>query len=216
MGGGWDLNAAAIYRTLGPTSRRRTIALKAAEGWAGRAGGALEALRQCSDLLEGDTLELFLADRDFLVRAGRLTAEIGLVVKPVGGAIGSVPNHEILALHGRSRISLGLSISDGISTSLLEAMMMELFPIQSNTACVDEWIEDGVTGLIVPPEDPEPVAAAIRRALTDDALVDAAAEVNLQIACEDLEFNHVRDKMIAMYEAAATLRHGARVKVAGR
>ena len=32
---------------------------------------------------------------------------------------------------------------------------MGSFPIQSDTACADEWIEDGVSGLIVPPEDPD-------------------------------------------------------------
>ena len=119
---------------------------------------------------------------------------------------GPVPHQEVLALHGRSRISIGLSISDGISTSLLEAMIMGSFPIQSHTACADEWIEDGVSGFIVPPEDPEPVTAAIRRALEDDDLVNSAASVNAEIAQEDLEFNRLRGKAVTMYEQAAAMR----------
>jgi len=71
----------------------------------------------------------------------------------------------MLHYYGRARIYIGLSISDAISTSLLEAMVMGAFPIQSCTACADEWIEDGKSGFIVPPEDPHVIAEAIRRAL---------------------------------------------------
>ena len=69
-------------------------------------------------------------------------------------------------------------MSDGISTSFLEAMVMGSFPVQSWTSCAGEWIVDGKSGILVPPDDPAPVAAALRRALTDDRLVDAAAERN--------------------------------------
>jgi hypothetical protein len=40
---------------------------------------------------------------------------------------------EILKLHGRPRISISLSISDAISRSVLEAMVMGAFPIQRMT-----------------------------------------------------------------------------------
>jgi glycosyltransferase involved in cell wall biosynthesis len=52
----------------------------------------------------------------------------------------------MLDLFASSRIYVGISLSDGISTSLLEAMAMGAFPIQTSTACVDEWFADGVSG----------------------------------------------------------------------
>ena len=44
---------------------------------------------------------------------------------------------------------------------------MGALPIQSCTACADEWIVDGRSGLIVPPEDVDVIENALRRALTD-------------------------------------------------
>jgi glycosyltransferase involved in cell wall biosynthesis len=106
---------------------------------------------------------------------------------------------EILSRHGRAKISIGLSISDAISTSLLEAMVMGAFPIQSWTACADEWIEDGRTGLLVPPDDPETVETAIRKALTEDGLVDRAQEENLRVAAQRLDRERIRPMAVGIY-----------------
>ncbi len=98
---------------------------------------------------------------------------------------------------------IGLSISDGISTSMLEALVMGAFPIQSYTACADEWLIHGQTGLIVPPEETPAVAAAIHRALTDDALVDQAAERNAELARQKLDNRVIRPQVIQFYEQVA-------------
>lgn len=206
MGGGWDLDAAAVFRTQGRTSKRRTIALKAYEGWAGRAGVALEALRRCGDLLPGYTLELYRCDDEMLARAQLLGQETGLEVRRQSGIYGEAAYEEILALHGRARISIGLSIADAISTSLLETMIMGSFPIQSDTGCGDEWVASGTNGILVPAEDPAAVAAAIRTALTDDGMVDGAATLNAAIARERLAYPVVRNKARGIYERALSLR----------
>jgi glycosyltransferase involved in cell wall biosynthesis len=96
-----------------------------------------------------------------------------------------------------------LSISDAISTSLLEAMVMGSFPIQSWTACADEWIEDGRTGLLVPPDDPEAVEAAIRNALSNDGLIDRAAEENLRTATLRLDQERIRPMAVGIYTRVA-------------
>ena len=109
----------------------------------------------------------------------------------------------MLGWYGKARAYVGLSISDAIPTSLLEAMVTGAFPIQSNTGAAGEWVVDGESGIIVPPEDPEVVAAAIRRAVSDDALVDRAAEVNARVARERLDENLIRPRVVAMYEKIA-------------
>ena len=50
-----------------------------------------------------------------------------------------------------------------------------------------------------PPEDPEAVAAAIRRALGDDELVDHAAELNERAASERLDERVVRPLVVNRY-----------------
>lgn len=82
-------------------------------------------------------------------------------------------------------------------------MIMGSFPIQSNTSCLNEWVRDGETGLLVPPEDPEAVAAAIRRAVADDGLVDRAAEVNARVAAERLDESVIRPQAVAIYRRVA-------------
>ena len=89
-----------------------------------------------------------------------------------------VPQEEILRLHGSARVSVAISIGDGISTALLEAMAMGSFPIQTCTACAEEWIVDGKSGFIVRPDQPEQIAQSLAAALSDDKLVDDAAILN--------------------------------------
>jgi glycosyltransferase involved in cell wall biosynthesis len=81
--------------------------------------------------------------------------------------------------------------------------VMGAFPVQSNTGCLTELVNDGETALIVPPEDPAEIAAAIRRALSDDALVDRAAELNARLAAERLDYQVIQPRVVEMYERIA-------------
>ena len=85
---------------------------------------------------------------------------------------------EAIARLARARISVGLGISDGISTTLLESMAVGTFPIKGTSSCACEWIESGRTGMIVSPHDTRAMAEALVQAARDNALVDAAAFVN--------------------------------------
>ncbi len=50
---------------------------------------------------------------------------------------------ELMTEFSRSRIYLGLSKSDGMSTSFLEAIATGTYPIQSNTSCAGELLIEG-------------------------------------------------------------------------
>jgi glycosyltransferase involved in cell wall biosynthesis len=80
---------------------------------------------------------------------------------------------------------------------------MGSLPIQSNTSCLTELVRDGESALMVPPEDPSEIAAAIRRAVTDDELVDRAAELNATMASERLSEEIVQTQVVAMYRKMA-------------
>ena len=75
------------------------------------------------------------------------------------------PNDEIIKLMGRSRIAIGIGLTDGSPVSLLEAMIMGAFPIQADTVSTGEWIRDGENGFLVPAEEPASIAQAIQRAI---------------------------------------------------
>jgi len=197
--GGFDLTRVAQFRQPGPTSQRRLILLKGYTGWAGRALVGLRAIALCAKELKGYGIAVYLANEDVRIAAELVSGSAGIPVEVMPYC-----SHEDMLRHfGRARISIGLSISDAISTTLLEAMVMGAFPIQSCTSCADEWIIHGQNGFIVPPEDPEPIAAALRQAVADDALVDRAAALNAQLARERLDQALIKPQVIAMYEKIA-------------
>lgn len=202
IGGGFDLDHLQELRQPGPTSERRLIMIKGYQNLLGRSVVALHALELCRDVLEGYRIAIYLFPNDYTPLAEVLSSKLGIPIE----IIPESPHDTILKLHGQARVSIGLSLSDGISTSMLEAMIMGSFPIQSNTACADEWIEHGTGGLMVEPEDPYEVAQALRRALTDDQLVNHAAEVNLQVARERLGKAFQETRLVEFYKNAANER----------
>jgi glycosyltransferase involved in cell wall biosynthesis len=177
-------------------SARRTILLKGYQHWAGRALVGLQALTMCAGLLKGYQVAIYSAEKDVEIAAKLFEHDTGIPVI----FIRNCSHDEMLRWYGRSRIYIGLSISDGISTSLLEAIVMGAFPIQSCTACADEWLENGKSGFIVPPEEPQMIADAIRKALTDDELVNHAAEINAQTVAQRLDYSIIKKRVIEIYQ----------------
>jgi glycosyltransferase involved in cell wall biosynthesis len=137
----------------------------------------------------------------------RATAEVPLAVELLADKknldieiIPYGPHEKIWRLFGSARALVALSIGDGISTSMLEAITMGAFPIQSNTSCADEWVAHGRTGILVEPEDPEVVEKAIRRVISDDQLVDEAAATNYETVMRRLDVSAVRPRVIELYD----------------
>jgi hypothetical protein len=195
--GGFDLEIYHQHRQPGPTSSRRTILLKGHQHWAGRALVGLRAIELCADVLQGYRIVIHLAQADVFLAAELVSEATGIPIE----CIGYGDYWEGIQRFGAARIHIGLSISDGISTSLLESMVMGAFPIQSCTACANEWIEDGRSGFIVPPEDPHIIAEALRRAVTDDALVDQAVAINDETVRQRLNYAHVKAQTLEIYNS---------------
>lgn len=196
--GGFDLTACELLRKPGSTSERKLILLKGYQGWAGRALTGLRALARCVDILKarGYSIAVYSSSPDVNLAVELFVLETGVSVE----IIPPCSHTEMLEKYGQARVYIGLSISDAISTSLLESIVMGAFPIQSCTACADEWIVDGQSGLIVPPEDVDIIENALRRALTDDALVDQAAILNRETAREKLNLAVIQPKVIDFYQ----------------
>jgi hypothetical protein len=197
--GGFCLEKLQAIRAKIRTANRRTILLKGYQHWAGRALAGIRALERCAEVLSAYTVVVYSANSDVKLAARLFSERTGVRISIIEN---DVAHEQILRAHGAARISIGLSISDAISTSLLEAIVMGSFPIQSYTACADEWLVDGVTGLLVPPEDPEIIELAIRRAVADDNLVNTAADTNWQTAVACLSDSYLAGKAVAMYNLA--------------
>lgn len=157
-------------------SKRKTIAIKGYHGWAGRALVALDAIELLKDKLQSYEIVVYSANFNVARRGAKLRRKYGL--KIIVHNKGSLSHSEVLEIFMKSRLYVGLSVSDGISTSLLEAMSMGAFPIQTNTSCADEWITDNLSGILIRDITRDSVSEAILKALNDNDLVDCAISVN--------------------------------------
>jgi glycosyltransferase involved in cell wall biosynthesis len=102
----------------------------------------------------------------------RLVQELGMTrFVQFLGSVRDVP--EFL---GRLEIAVLCSRSEGLSNALLEYMAAGRAVVATAVGGNVELIEDGVHGLLVPPGDPDRLAAAIDRLLTDDTLARSLGE----------------------------------------
>jgi glycosyltransferase involved in cell wall biosynthesis len=74
---------------------------------------------------------------------------------------GSLSHEAMMQLFSRSICYIGFSLSDGISTSMIESMANGAVPIQTSTSCAEEWIQHGKTGFILDPTDLEGLKKAL-------------------------------------------------------
>jgi hypothetical protein len=99
-----------------------------------------------------------------------------------------IPHGELVKEFANSRVYLGASISDGISTSFLEALVQGAFPIQTNTSCANEWFEKGALGS-GPALDTDEIKEKLLLALESNLIVDEAQSANKTIALKFLDSN---------------------------
>ncbi len=119
---------------------RKVIAIKGYHGWVGRAKIALEAVEAVASNLRGCRLVVYSANRGTIKLAKQIANRTGLEIAVHGK--GKLSHNQVLELFASAKIYVGLSLSDGISTSLLESMAMGAIPVQTATACCDEWFTD--------------------------------------------------------------------------
>jgi glycosyltransferase involved in cell wall biosynthesis len=99
-----------------------------------------------------------------------------IAAKGVGDQVvlaGPRPQEEVARMMAQSSIFVLPSIiaadgqMEGIPVALMEAMATGRPVVTTSISGIPELVEDGVSGLLVPPGDPAALAAAIRKLLDD-------------------------------------------------
>lgn len=88
---------------------------------------------------------------------------------------------------------------EGLPTALLEAMAVGTPVVASEVGGVPEAVEDGVCGVLVPPEDAEALAGAISSVLTDRGLRASMAENALRRIEEEYCWEAVLPMYLKVY-----------------
>lgn len=100
---------------------------------------------------------------------------------------------------GKSLIYIGNSNSDGMPNTMLEAIFMGAFPVQSNPGGVTaELIQHGVNGLLIEDcEDVDQMVFVIKSSLIQNYTL--AQNENSKIA-ETLTYDIIKDEVLQVYQ----------------
>jgi L-malate glycosyltransferase len=88
-------------------------------------------------------------------------------------------------------VSVLPSLSEGLSNTLLESLAAGVPTVATRVGGNSEAVEDGVTGLLVPPRDPGALARAVRRLLQDPELAGRFGVAARQRAVKHFSFERM-------------------------
>jgi glycosyltransferase involved in cell wall biosynthesis len=116
---------------------------------------------------------------------------------------------DVLALLKTFDLFVMCSVTEGLGTSLLDAMSASRAIVASRTGGIPEVVEEGRTGLLVPPRDSRALADAITRLLADNELRTRMGEAGLARVRERFSVDRMVEETVAAYDVAGRSRRPA-------
>ena len=110
---------------------------------------------------------------------------------------------DVLSLHKAFDIFVMSSVTEGLGTSLLDAMACGRPIVATTAGGIPEVVEDGVTGILVAPRDHAAMAAAIVRLLKDDALRQRMGSAGLSAVHARFSAERMVTETLSVYERVA-------------
>ena len=163
----------------------------------GLGGILISVMDQFLNTRQDASVLLFSVTDDLLSDAKNLEKKFPNRVR-ISSIRNSMSSSQIAEEYQKSRVYIGASRSDGISTSFLEAMNYGVFPIQTNTSCAQDWIGKGCVGKVVDP-DRELLFNALNDVYYDFDTIAAAAETNLKLLREYTDTSVLKEVSKSFY-----------------
>jgi len=189
---------ARLFRPRGPAARRRTPKRLVATGRLVERKGLLTAVAALPAILAEHDVELVVAGgpaaadvaadphgRALLERARELGVADRLRL------LGRVPHDRLPALYRSADAVVAVPRYEPFGIVPLEAMACGVPVLASAVGGMLDTVEDGVTGLHVPPDDPDALAAAARKLLADDRLRAAMGRAGARRVARDYTWERV-------------------------
>ncbi|SKB60280.1 Glycosyltransferase involved in cell wall bisynthesis [Salegentibacter holothuriorum] len=197
--GGGGFNFGSLDPFIRDKKNRNIILIKGYQGLHGKCIDVLVALQKLEMQLKdyriivfGAAIEVFkFVETSSLKEFGNL--EI----------YGKLNYQDLMKLMGRTLIYIGNSSSDGMPNTLLEAIIMEAFPIQSNpggaTAEIIQHKENGL--LIEEPEDSQEISSLLLEALNNYELRKKAVCWNSENIKPELVREKIKARVLKAYDS---------------
>ena len=180
-----------------PVEQRKIILVKGYEHIFGRGLNIIKALEEITEEIKDYEVVVFAAHSIVIEYIKQKKLPFNTLDRH------GLKHYEVLELMGKALVYIGNSISDGMSNTLLEAIVMGAFPIQSNPGNVsEEIINNNINGLIINnPESTLEIKNLILDALKDKKRLIEAEKINSDISISRLDFKKNRHKVIAIYNS---------------
>ncbi len=192
-GTGYRLEELQFYKL--PIGERRILLVKGYEHHLGKGLNVVKALQAIQNQIQNYEVVVFGAHPKVIDYVESRQLDFKLFGRH------GLSHQELMELMGTSLIYIGNSISDGMPNTLLEAIVMGAFPIQTNPGGVtQEIIKDGKNGLLINnPESIVEIETLILNAVLNLKIIEKASIENTTIAIEKLDYHVNRTKVIDLY-----------------
>jgi glycosyltransferase involved in cell wall biosynthesis len=197
---------APVYITIGnrnsgneliKTSARTMVLIKGYQDNHGRALNALASIELLNSEMSLSRFQfrIFSAADSVRLKSELLSSELGIDIT----VLPRMAKSKLMEYFKEARVYLGLANSDGLSTSMVEAMAHGAFPIQSKNSSASEFLENEINGGIVDPWDILEVSKLLKMALLDDELVNQAAVDNLETLKAKYDWEKGLSRLMKLY-----------------
>jgi glycosyltransferase involved in cell wall biosynthesis len=133
-------------------------------------------------------------------RLERLATRLGLGERV--RFLGEAPHEQVPAVLQGLDVFTMPSTYEGFGVAALEAEAMEVPVVASNVHGIPDVVVDGETGLLVPPRDPQALAAALERLVTDAGLRRRLGRAGRAFVAEHYSWEENTAQMEALYQSA--------------
>ena len=197
--GGLDVDSLAQKNSVPPSERRTIVCPKAFESPWGKILPVFEALKLCWNEIQPCEIHFLSMATESQMWFWSLPENIRRHCHPSE----KIPRSQVIDLMLSARVMLAPSLVDGVPNSLYEAMATGAFPVVSPLDTILPLVKDGQNVLFARNLYPQEIAQTLTRAMTDDRLVDQAAERNLDLVRRVANRSTIRERVITFYEKLA-------------
>ena len=91
------------------------------------------------------------------------------------------------------------SLNEGLPMALLEAQAAQIPVVATRVGAIPDVLENGVTGMLIPPKDPQAIAEAIIMILSDKQLASGIAQKGFERVRDNFSSEKMASKYLSIY-----------------